>query len=97
MPTEQITVQLLLDIRDHQHLHSAQLLDVIERQDESLRILKGIGKLLRDKPSRPKLSLPVGVWTTGLQYLAVLGALGYLLRGGDLEKLADAVKLLGLL
>lgn len=88
----------LLDrIREDQLRQTGMLIDVIERQDESLRILKGIGKLLRDKPSKPKLSLPAGVWTTGLQYLAVLGALVYLLRGGDLEKLAGVVKLLGLL
>ncbi len=88
----------LLDrIREDQLRQTGMLIDVIERQDESLRILRGIGKLLRDKPSKPKLSLPQGVWTTGLQYLAVLGALVYLLRGGDLEKLAGAVKLLGLL
>jgi len=97
MPTEQITVQLLLDIRDHQHQEMALLQDIIDRQDENGRLLRGIGKLLRDKPSRPKLSLPQGVWTTGLQYLAVLGALVYLLRGGDLEKLAGVAKLLGLL
>jgi hypothetical protein len=91
-------IHLLLDrIREDQHIQGSLLIDVIERQDESLRILRGIGKLLRDKPSKPKLSLPQGVWTTGLQYLAVLGALVYLLRGGDLEKLAGAVKLLGLL
>lgn len=97
MPTEQITVQLLLDIRDHQHRNSAQLLDVIERQDESIRLLRSIGKLLRDKDTTPKLPLPPGIWTTGLQYLAVAGALVYLLKGGDLEKLAGAAKLFGLL
>lgn len=88
----------LLDrMREDQLQQTALLQDIADRQDESIRILKGIGKLLRDKPSKPKLSLPVGVWTTGLQYLAVLGALVYLLKGGDLEKLAGAAKLLGLL
>jgi hypothetical protein len=97
MPTETITVQLLLDARDQQQMMLTLLQDIAEQQEENSRILRGIGKLLRDKGAKPQLSLPPGLLTTGLQYLAVAGALVYLLKGGDLEKLAGAAKLFGLL
>lgn len=89
-------LHLMLDrIREDQHIQGSLLIDVIERQDESLRILRGIGKLLRDKPSR-SISLPPGAVMTGLQYLAVAAALIVMLKGGDLEPVAKFVKVFGL-
>jgi hypothetical protein len=97
MSTEQITMQLLLGIRDHQHQQMAALQDIVDRQDESIRLLRGIGKLLRDKPSKPvrTWALPQGALWAGLQYLAMLAAVIYMLKGGDLGKLAALVKVLG--
>lgn len=90
----------LLDrIREDQLRQTGMLIDVIERQDESIRLLRGIGKMLRERaaPSRGWTSfLPQGTFTTGFQYLAVIAGAAYLLKGGDLEKLAGLAKLVGL-
>lgn len=91
-------LHLMLDrIREAQHDQGSLLLDIVERQDENLRHLRTIGKLLRDKPKGKAISLPQGSVTVGIQYLAAMAAVVYLLKGGDLEKVAGLVKLLGLL
>jgi hypothetical protein len=94
-------LHLLLDrIREEQHHQGTLLQDISERHEEGLRLLRGILKLLRDRASKPtkpwQSFLPQGAMTTGIQYAAALAAMIYLLRGGDLEKLAGLVKLFGL-
>jgi hypothetical protein len=94
------TIYPLLDrMREEQLQQGALLQDIIEGQEESVRLLRTIGKLLRE-PSAPskKLTsiLPQGSLTTGVQYLAAIAGAAYLLKGGDLEKLTGLLKLLGL-
>jgi len=91
------TYPLLDRMREEQLRQTGMLLDIIDRQHESIRLLRGIGKLLRDKPSKPirTWALPQGALWAGLQYLVVLAAVIYMLKGGDLEKLAALVKVLG--
>lgn len=98
--TTHIHLQLLLGIRDQQHQELALLQDIAECQGEGIRLLRGIGKLLRDQATRPSnrwtVFLPQGMVSTGLQYAVTLVAVIYLLKGGDLEKLAGIMKLFGL-
>jgi hypothetical protein len=87
----------LLDrIREDQLRQTGMLIDVTERQDESIRLLRGIGKLLRERPSGKRLSLPQGTVSTSMQYLAVAAAVVYLLKGGDLATLSGLLKAFGL-
>jgi hypothetical protein len=92
------TIYPLLDrIREEQLQQGTLLHDIAERQDESIRLLSNIGELLREPHSGKRLSLPKGTFTTGMQYLAVIAGAAYLLKGGDLEKLAAVAKVFGLL
>ena len=52
MSTDRTYIHLLLDsIREEQHHQGAMLLDITERQEEALKLLKGIFRLVRDRPS----------------------------------------------
>jgi hypothetical protein len=91
------TIYPLLDrIREEQLQQGALLQDIAERQEESIRLLRGIGKVLRERTSPSKsMVFPWATAMTGVQYLIVLVGLIYALKGGDLEKLAALVKAFG--
>ena len=90
------TYPLLDRMREEQLRQAGMLQDIAERQEENHRLLRSIGKLLRERPSGKRLSLPQGSFMTGLQYLGVMAGAAYLLKGGDLEKLAVVAKWFGL-
>jgi hypothetical protein len=51
MSTDRPHIHLLLNrIREEQHHQGVMLLDITERQEEGLKLLKGIFRLLRDRP-----------------------------------------------
>jgi hypothetical protein len=91
------TIYPLLDrIREEQLQQGALLQDIAERQEESIRLLRGIGKVLRERAAPSKgIVFPWATAMTGVQYLIVLVGLVYALKGGDLEKLAALVKAFG--
>jgi hypothetical protein len=87
----------LLDrMREGQLQQTALLQDIAERQDESIRLLRGIGKMLRERAAPSKgMAFPWATAMTGVQYLIVLVGLIYALKGGDLEKLVALAKAFG--
>ena len=95
-------VHLLLDrIREDQHHHGAMLQDIADRQEEGLKLLKGIFKLARDrpsaKPSKIAALLPQLATSTFAQCAASLLLLIYILKGGDIPTaVATLGKLFGL-
>jgi hypothetical protein len=86
-------IHLLLDrIREEQHHQGRLLLDIADQQEEGLRLLRSIFKTLRERAA-PAKRLPHGSVSTGIQYLMVLAAVVYMVKGGDLDRLGPLVKL----
>ena len=102
MRTDTTHIHLLLQSIREDQLHQGSLLeDIAERQEEGLRLLRGIFKQLRERAAKPVkkpvLHLPPGAVLTSIHYLTTLWLTIYLLRDGvEVDKLAPLLKAFGL-
>jgi hypothetical protein len=101
MSTDRTHIHLLLDrIREEQYHQGATLQDITERQEEALKLLKGIFRLVRDRScTRPSKIAALLSHATGTfaQCVASLLLLVYILKGGDIPTaVATLGKLFGM-